>query len=1687
MSKRIKCLSSVVISTLMILQMLLPTAVFAADTDYVCYIGQTGYESLASAVAAANAGDTIWMTADDEVTNNVTIDKSLVIELDGHTLSDAALKFSGDITVKLNDRVGTAKFNTSRDCGFNVTDYTKDARLRAPLFLSNGANVIITGSTSGTEFFGGATCTDGLRILEKVAAVGKNCSLTVNGARFVYSGYTGTDGVFVCNNGTMTLNDIEIARSSSSTGGCSISYASAPTTDNPLTIVKGHFYGGMWMESASTINGVTFSSGRLSFEKIEKAFLYTSEGSYIDYDKSTSSGGWEIYIASNKLSTDTDIDTTVDTTEALRVSAGGDVTANEGQKVVFEPQVTGGDGESAITYSWDFNGKSTGTSTADYTIASAASGDAGTYVFTASQGDASVSCTYNLAVNAASVTSKLFSTSDTDNLLTRAVDSKFTNTVEEIKGVSFVDLTDYDLSGKTTADYSADGDGSVLAWYDNTAAALYIGGYGEIIAGPSLSGAFYHGESIDYINGLDLLNTSNTTNMADMFLMCGVSSTVFSLDLGSNFDTSNVTDMSSMFDRCGEDSVYFQLNLGDKFDTSKVTDMNCMFARCGYSSTSFQLDLGDKFDTSNVTNMCNLFSQCGRSSTVFTMNLGDKFNTEKVTDMSYMFCSTGEASEAFTVLDLSGFEVNSITRRYNLSRIVANSPVTTIVFGEGWANAPLPPAGSAYGFAYTVSNIDTTIIGAPKNLLSYDWAKDNRTVTFPGKNYYTITAVAETGGTVSGGGEKVEGSSVTLTATANDGYTFDGWYDGDTKVGSSKSFTIDTVTEDKTYTAKFAVIVETYTITSAYLEGGTAEGGGVVEEGGSITLTATPNEGYVFDGWYFDDTKVCDTEIFVIENVTSNGLYIAHFKKIVYRTITATAGEGGTVSGGGEVLDGESATLTATANDGYTFDGWYDGDTKVCDTAEFTVENVSADKTYTAKFAKAVSRLFSTNDFKTLLSKIKDDGVSTYDVTKITAVHFVDLAEHDLTDIKYSDYSANKDGSVKAWMDGTELYIGGYGEIIAGERLRSAFWHGDSINSITGLEMLDTSNVTDTSFMFYACGLNSKVFTLDLGDKFDTSKVTDMSYMFYYCGCYCDAFTLDLGTNFDTSKVNNMAWMFFRCGENSKAFTTLDLSSFKVVASTSITNMASQIPVTTFIFGEGWAGAKLPTAGSSKGAFYAPSKIDTVIVGATENLLNYDWASDNRTLGGSKPKTYTVTATAETGGTVSGGGTVREGESITLTATANDGYTFEGWYDGETKVCGTAEFTVENVSADKTYTAKFTKVSVSYTISAVVGTNGGGTVSGGSTVSEGENVTLTAAANDGYTFEGWYDGETKVCGTAEFTVENVSADRTYTAKFSKDTVEEPEPSEFDFTNLRTLKTKKVTVNHKLKTIDIDAADDTEYITIFVHQKDVIPGGTFRMASYLGNKVVYDKNGSYRIYYVHNFTVPVRANITIDGVTEQYLVNVNFDTSKAAFDFTTLKGKNFGDVSVDHDGKTINITANESADSIVLYVNQHDTVYGGKLRMASYLGNKVSYDASGVYTIYAGGKNSVSVKANITINGITNQYLITVDFPGIVWGFDTITAENIKSVSIDHENKAITIDTNEGCENILLYIDQKFASNVKGQIWMKSYMGSKVVYNSADRTYTISKKDKNSTSVKVKITMLGETRYYDVKINFTENN
>ncbi len=113
----------------------------AAAEGNVCVIGGTGYSSLAAAVTDASIGDTIWMTADDAAQQQITIEKSLTIELQGFSLSSTALKISGSgTTVALNDRAGTARINTDRYTGFRATEHR---RCDATIYVTGGASLKI--------------------------------------------------------------------------------------------------------------------------------------------------------------------------------------------------------------------------------------------------------------------------------------------------------------------------------------------------------------------------------------------------------------------------------------------------------------------------------------------------------------------------------------------------------------------------------------------------------------------------------------------------------------------------------------------------------------------------------------------------------------------------------------------------------------------------------------------------------------------------------------------------------------------------------------------------------------------------------------------------------------------------------------------------------------------------------------------------------------------------------------------------------------------------------------------------------------------------------------------------------------------------------------------------------------------------------------------------------------------------------------------------------------------------------------------------------------------------------------------------------------------------------------------------------------------------------------------------------
>lgn len=108
-------------------------------------------------------------------------------------------------------------------------------------------------------------------------------------------------------------------------------------------------------------------------------------------------------------------------------------------------------------------------------------------------------------------------------------------------------------------------------------------------------------------------------------------------------------------------------------------------------------------------------------------------------------------------------------------------------------------------------------------------------------------------------------------------------------------------------------------------------------------------------------------------------------------------------------------------------------------------------------------------------------------------------------------------------------------------------------------------------------------------------------------------------------------------------------------------------------------------------------------------------------------KTYTVDVNAAEGGTASGGGTYSDGESVTVTATASEGYEFRGWTENGAIVSSNAEYTF-TVNADRTLTATFEKkqapVPVTHTISISANPVAGGTVVGGGTYQDNESVTI---------------------------------------------------------------------------------------------------------------------------------------------------------------------------------------------------------------------------------------------------------------------------------------------------------------------------------------------------------------------------
>ena len=151
--------------------------------------------------------------------------------------------------------------------------------------------------------------------------------------------------------------------------------------------------------------------------------------------------------------------------------------------------------------------------------------------------------------------------------------------------------------------------------------------------------------------------------------------------------------------------------------------------------------------------------------------------------------------------------------------------------------------------------------------------------------------------------------------------------------------------------------------------------------------------------------------------------------------------------------------------------------------------------------------------------------------------------------------------------------------------------------------------------------------------------------------------------------------------------------------------------------------------------------------------------------GGGTSYNITVSANPTNGGTVTGGGTYQQGQSCTVHATANNGFTFTNWTENGNVVSTQANYTF-TVTGNRTLVANFQSQQQSYTISVSANPSNGGSVTGGGTYQQGQQCTVSATAATGYTFLRWTENGSQVSTNPNYTF-TVTGNRTLVAQFQQ--------------------------------------------------------------------------------------------------------------------------------------------------------------------------------------------------------------------------------------------------------------------------------------------------------------------------------
>lgn len=309
---------------------------------------------------------------------------------------------------------------------------------------------------------------------------------------------------------------------------------------------------------------------------------------------------------------------------------------------------------------------------------------------------------------------------------------------------------------------------------------------------------------------------------------------------------------------------------------------------------------------------------------------------------------------------------------------------------------------------------------------------------------------------------------------------------------------------------------------------------------------------------------------------------------------------------------------------------------------------------------------------------------------------------------------------------------------------------------------------------------------------------------------------------------------------------------------------------------------------------------------------------------------------------VTSGSTVNSGTKVTFTANPSKGYAVEGWYSdakctNKIESAGTSKTYTVTVNADTNVYVKFREAK-EYTVNFSSSNNEYGTVSAkhndadfnsGTTVTEGDEVTFTAAPKDGYALSGWtvtVNGKTETRTGSSLPLE-ITADTTVVANFK---VEDSGTIVNDMYFLYGSKSDPTSWEGQ------QGYKNTEYGKYDVYKKDGKYIVTLNEKHYKELYFAFSKDDSYVNMEPNTGLKPVNSDnpeglSLVDAKTQEYYVG----SVQYLFGKMSIVGENseyIGDIKIIYDPSaktyTVKATKDSASDTTVNITGKDGTVRAG---------------------------------------------------------------------------------------------------------------------------------------------------------------